>query len=87
MGGIHGNPSQDSLGHPDRDRCSPALGLAGVNLHTWTGWGSVTHWNAFVAVLETQGKGTFIDSRLTTHSASPWRRKQGLETLETIRIS
>src|SRR4029077_3334059 len=24
----------------------PALGLAGVNLHTWTGWGSVTHWNA-----------------------------------------
>src|SRR5688572_20219212 len=25
----------------------PAFGLAGVNLHTWTGWGSVTHWNAF----------------------------------------
>src|SRR5215213_8292384 len=23
----------------------PAFGLAGVNLHTWTGWGSVTHWN------------------------------------------
>src|SRR5712691_13095766 len=22
----------------------PAFGLAGVNLHTWTGWGSVTHW-------------------------------------------
>src|SRR5205085_12383299 len=21
----------------------PAFGLAGVNLHTWTGWGSVTH--------------------------------------------
>ena len=29
----------------------PAFGLAGVNLHTWTGWGSVTHWNAFVANL------------------------------------
>ena len=27
----------------------PAFGLAGVNLHTWTGWGSVPHWNAFVA--------------------------------------
>src|SRR4051812_3625770 len=26
----------------------PAFGLAGVNLHTWTGWGSVTYWNAFV---------------------------------------
>jgi hypothetical protein len=27
----------------------PAFGLAGVNLHTWVGWGSVTEWNAFVA--------------------------------------
>ncbi|HUS08276.1 MAG TPA: hypothetical protein VMZ52_18375 [Bryobacteraceae bacterium] len=30
----------------------PAFGLAGVNLHTWTGWGSVPHWNAFVANLK-----------------------------------
>ena len=29
-----------------------AYGLAGLNLHTWTGWGSVTYWNAFVANLE-----------------------------------
>jgi cytochrome c peroxidase len=35
-----------------------------VNLHTSTGWGSVTYWNAFVAVLEMHGKGTFIDPRL-----------------------
>jgi hypothetical protein len=42
----------------------PAFGLAGVNLHTWTGWGSITHWNAFVANLEMHGKGTFFDSRL-----------------------
>jgi len=42
----------------------PAFGLAGVNLHTWTGWGSVTHWNAFVANLEMHGKGTFYDPRL-----------------------
>ena len=42
----------------------PAFGLAGVNLHTWSGWGSVTHWNALVAVLEMQGKGTFYDPRL-----------------------
>ncbi|MFO7286040.1 MAG: hypothetical protein LOD94_03005 [Gammaproteobacteria bacterium] len=42
----------------------PAFGLAGVNLHTSNGWGSVTHWNAFVAVLEMQGKGTFYDPRL-----------------------
>ncbi|MGE5139729.1 MAG: hypothetical protein ACM3JD_09720, partial [Rudaea sp.] len=30
-----------------------AYGLAGFNLHTWTGsWGSIPYWNAFVAVLE-----------------------------------
>jgi hypothetical protein len=43
---------------------SSAFGLAGVNLHTWTGWGSVTHWNAFVANLAMHGKGTFFDPRL-----------------------
>jgi mono/diheme cytochrome c family protein len=42
----------------------PAFGMAGVNLHTWTGWGSVTHWNAFVANLEMHGQGTFYDPRL-----------------------
>jgi cytochrome c5 len=42
----------------------PAFGLAGVNLHTWTGWGSVTHWNAFVANLEMNGQGPFYDPRL-----------------------
>lgn len=43
----------------------PAFGLAGVNLGTWTGWGSVTYWNAFVANLEMHGKGTFYDPRLS----------------------
>src|SRR5690606_26767471 len=42
----------------------PAFGLAGVNMHTWTGLGSVSHWNAFVANLEMHGQGTFIDPRL-----------------------
>src|SRR4051794_18791473 len=42
----------------------PAYGLAGVNLHTYTGWGSVPYWNAFVAVLEMHGKGNFYDPRL-----------------------
>ena len=42
----------------------PAFGLAGVNLHTWTGWGSVPYWNAFVANIEMHGKGTFYDPRL-----------------------
>jgi len=41
-----------------------AFGLAGVNLHTYTGWGGVSHWNALVANLEMHGKGTFVDARL-----------------------
>lgn len=49
----------------------PAFGLAGVNLHTWTGWGGVSHWNAFVAVLEMGGQGTFIDSRLNDAEKFP----------------
>ena len=48
-----------------------AFGLAGVNLHTYTGWGSVTHWNALVAVLEMQGKGTFYDPRLNDAGRFP----------------
>ncbi|MEO8053941.1 MAG: hypothetical protein ABI768_02230, partial [Acidobacteriota bacterium] len=41
-----------------------AFGLTGVNLHTYTGWGSIPYWNAFVAVLEMHGKGNFFDPRL-----------------------
>jgi len=44
----------------------PAFGLLGVNMHTWTGWGSITYWNAFVAVLEMHGKGNFFDTRFDT---------------------
>ena len=49
----------------------PAFGLVGVNLHTWTGWGSVTHWNAFVANLEMHGSGTFFDPRLNDAAKFP----------------
>ena len=49
----------------------PAFGLAGINLHTWTGWGSVTHWNAFVANLEMHGSGTFFDPRLNNAAKFP----------------
>ena len=49
----------------------PAFGLVGVNLHTWTGWGSVTYWNAFVGNLEMHGKGTFFDPRLNDAAQFP----------------
>src|SRR5439155_16014461 len=48
-----------------------AFGLAGVNLHTYTGWGSVTYWNAFVANIEMHGKGTFFDPRLDNATKFP----------------
>jgi len=56
----------------------PAFGLAGVNLHTSLGWGSVTHWNAFVAVLEMQGQGTFYDPRLNDPVKYPIAALNGL---------
>ncbi len=42
----------------------PAFGQGGINLQTWTGWGSGTYWNAFVANIEMHGQGTFYDPRL-----------------------
>ncbi|WP_051332059.1 hypothetical protein [Methylocaldum szegediense] len=52
-------------GKPAATLLPNAFGLAGYNQHTWTGdWGTVTYWNAFVAVLELRGVGTFFDPRL-----------------------
>jgi cytochrome c5 len=48
-----------------------AFGLAGVNLHTYTGWGSVTQWNAIVANLEMHGQGTYFDPRLNDPKIFP----------------
>lgn len=55
----------------------PAFGLAGVNLHTFTGWGTVTYWNAFVANLEMHGKGNFSDSRLDNAAQFPVAARNG----------
>jgi hypothetical protein len=52
-------------------RIPPAFGLAGVNLATYTGWGTVTYWNAFVANLEMHGQGTFFDPRLDDAAKFP----------------
>jgi hypothetical protein len=42
-----------------------AFGLAGVNHGTYTGWGSVTYWNAFVANTQMHGKGAFSEPLIT----------------------
>src|SRR5688572_18590033 len=41
-----------------------AFGLDKITLTTYTGWGDISYWNAFVANLEMHGKGTFSDPRL-----------------------
>ena len=41
----------------------PAYGLRGVNLATYTGEGSIPYWNAYVAVTQMHGHGTFVDPR------------------------
>lgn len=55
----------------------PAFGLAGVNLHSWVGWGSVPYWNAFVANLEMHGKGRFFDPRLNDATQFPVAARNG----------
>jgi len=62
----------------------PAFGLAGVNLHTWTGWGSIPHWNAFVANLEMHGKGRFFDPRLDNAAQFPIAAAHGFGDLPHI---
>lgn len=64
-------------GEPAATLIPAAYGLAGVNLHTWTGWGSVTHWNAFVANLEMSGQGTFFDPRLDDAAKFPIAAREG----------
>jgi cytochrome c5 len=55
-----------------------AFGLAGVNLATYTGWGTVTYWNAFVANLEMHGMGNFHDVRLDDATKFPVAAKNRL---------
>jgi hypothetical protein len=54
-----------------------AFGLAGINLHTYTGWGSVPYWNAFVANLEMHGIGNFDDARLNNARQFPVAARAG----------
>ena len=74
--------------HPDGKTSAvlipPAFGLAGVNLHTWEGWGSVTYWNAFVANLDMHGKGTFFDPRLDNAEQFPVAAKAGFGHVKNV---
>jgi hypothetical protein len=64
-------------GKPAATLLPAAFGLGGVNLHTYTGWGSVPYWNAFVANLEMQGSGRFFDPRLNDTNTFPVAARLG----------
>ncbi len=56
----------------------PAFGLAGINLHTWTGSGSVPYWNAYVAATQMHGTDvTFYDPRLSDPAQYPVAARSG----------
>jgi cytochrome c5 len=61
----------------------PAFGLAGVDGHTFTGWGSVTYWNAFVANLEMHGQGRFWDPRLNDAEKFPVAARAGFGNVQS----
>lgn len=48
-----------------------AFGLKDITLTTYTGWGDISYWNAFVGNLEMHGKGKFSDPRLNDHAKYP----------------
>jgi hypothetical protein len=48
-----------------------AFGLKGIELTTYTGWGDISYWNAFVANLQMHGKGNFSDPRLNNPEKYP----------------
>jgi hypothetical protein len=48
-----------------------AFGLAGQNLHTYAGWGSIPYWNAYVANTQMRGQGVFYDPRLADAQRYP----------------
>src|SRR5438094_6501976 len=62
-----------------------AFGLDGINLHTYTGWGSVPYWNAFVANLEMHGIGNFDDDRLGNAKQFPVAARAGFAHLRNKR--
>lgn len=56
----------------------PAFGMQGINMHTYTGFGSIPYWNAFVARLEMGGLGRFYDPRLNDPERFPIAAKARL---------
>jgi hypothetical protein len=64
-------------GKPAATLLPPAFGLAGVDLATSTGFGSITYWNAYVGVTQMHGLGTFFDPRFHDKAQYPVSARTG----------
>jgi mono/diheme cytochrome c family protein len=64
-------------GKPAATLLPPAFGLAGVNLHTYTGFGSMPYWNAYVANTQMHGSGAYFDPRLKDSEKFPVAARTG----------
>lgn len=58
------DPYWNHDGNNDPVLIPPAYGLRGVPLETYTGEGPISYWNAYVAVTQMGGQGTFIEPDL-----------------------
>jgi hypothetical protein len=63
----------------------PAYGLRGVGLETYTGEGPVSYWNAYVAVTQMHGHGSFFDSKLGVRIEVPAQEDEVKKKLPFLR--
>jgi hypothetical protein len=63
----------------------PAYGLHGIDLETYTGEGPISYWNAYVAVTQMHGRGSFSDPRLGINIVVPSSEDQVTSKLPELR--
>jgi hypothetical protein len=68
---MDGKPINTQTGKIAANLIPAAFGLKNIELTTYTGWGDISYWNAFVANLEMHGKGNFSDPRLNNPAKYP----------------
>jgi len=74
---MDGQPVNTQTGKIAANLIPAAFGLKNIELTTYTGWGDISYWNAFVANLEMHGKGNFSDQRLNDPLKYPIAVEQG----------
>jgi mono/diheme cytochrome c family protein len=66
----------------------PAFGLRHVRKETYTGDDDVSYWNAYVAITQMHGHGTFVDSRIDVSVSNPPDMVSGkLDALRSYQLS